>query len=360
MSRGRHKNKKRGFEKLGQDPGTIFYVGTKESNRPAKLDLIEYNEAFFQESTLNNISQCNHTLGQNTVKWLNVDGVYDSKAIAEIGKKFSLHPLLLEDVTNTLQRPKVDEYENVLFVVAKMLRYDEIKKCIEIEQVSLVLGENFLISFQEDIEGDLFDHLRIQIRNNKQKITKSKADYLLYLMLDIMVDHYFVMLEKIGEEMDEMEDLLISDTQKDILTDIYRLKRELILLRKNIWPMREMLGTLERADFSLLSKSSHFYFRDIYDHAIQAIETIEMDRDMLSGMMEIYLTTASNRLNSIMKVLTTIYTIFIPLTFIVGVYGMNFDFMPELHWKYGYLSVWVIMITTVIFMIIYFKRKKWF
>ena len=354
------KKRFRAAAKTGQAPGTIFYVGSNESNKPATLSLIEYNENLFQETVLDHMQSCDHKPDKDTVKWLNVDGVHDSKIVADVGEKFGLHPLLLEDVANTQQRPKIEEYDNLLFLVVKMLSYDSVKKSIEVEQVSLVLGTNFLISFQEDIEGDLFDNLRQQLRNNKQKIKKSGPDYLLYLMLDIMIDHYFIMLEKIGEEMDDMEDLLISDNSRDILNDIYRLKRELIMLRKNIWPMREMLGLLERSEFELLSKSSHFYFRDIYDHAIQAIETIEMDRDMLSGMMEIYLTTASNRLNSIMKVLTTISTIFIPLTFIVGVYGMNFDFMPELHWKYGYYVIWGLMIGSVGLMVYYFKKKKWF
>ncbi len=346
--------------KSGQDPGTIFYVGDQLEGSPTKLSLIEYSENFFEEKELKAISDCVHAPEINTVKWLNVDGVHDSKIISDIGAKFDLHSLLLEDVTNTDQRPKIEEYENILFIIVKMLSYDSVKKTIEIEQVSLVLGPNYLISFQEDIEGDLFDNLRQQLRAGKQKITSSGADYLLYLMLDIMIDHYFVMLEKIGAEMDDMEDFLIETSSNDIMKDIYRLKRELIMLRKNLWPMREMLAVLERTEYSLLSKSSHFYFRDIYDHAIQAIETIEMYRDMLSGMMEIYLSTASNRLNSIMKVLTTISTIFIPLTFIVGVYGMNFDFMPELHWKYGYLLVWAFMAASVGFMIYYFKKKEWF
>ena len=346
--------------KFGQDPGTIFYVGDTAKDTPVKLGLIEYKDKFFEETALDHIGSCDHQADKNTVKWLNVDGVHNSQTIADIGKKFNLHPLLLEDVANTQQRPKIEEYENILFIVVKMLSYESKTKSIEIEQVSLVLGPNFLISFQEDIEGDLFDKLRQQIRGNKQKITSSGADYLLYAMLDILIDHYFVMLEKIGEEMDEMEDFLIETRSNDIMKNIYRLKRELIMLRKNLWPMREMLGVLERTEFTLLAKSSHFYFRDIYDHAIQAIETIEMYRDMLTGMMEIYLSTASNRLNSIMKVLTTISTIFIPLTFIVGVYGMNFDFMPELHWKYGYLYVWIFMVASVGFMVYFFKRKEWF
>ena len=355
--------KKRGARssaKSGQAPGTIFYVGDQPASAPTKLTLIEYSDNFFEEKPLSLIGDCDHQTDKKTVKWLNVDGVHNSKIIADVGTKFNLHSLLLEDVTNTFQRPKIEEYDNTLFIVVKMLSYDSEKKKVEVEQVSLVLGSNFIISFQEEIEGDLFDNLRQQIRAGKQKLTNSGADYLLYSILDIMIDHYFVMLEKIGEEMDEMEDFLIETTSNDIMKDIYRLKRELIMLRKNLWPMREMLAILERTEFTLLSKSSHFYFRDIYDHAIQAIETIEMYRDMLSGMMEIYLSTASNRLNSIMKVLTTISTIFIPLTFIVGVYGMNFDFMPELHWKYGYTLVWSIMAATVAFMIYYFRKKQWF
>lgn len=346
--------------KLGLEPGTVVYVGDKATESPIKLSLFEYNDVSIQESELKQIIDCAHELEHQTVKWLNVDGVHNSQLIVEIGKKFNLHPLLLEDVSNTQQRPKLEEYDNTLFLIVKMLSYNEQEKRIEVEQVSLVLGHNFLISFQEDKEGDILDPLRERLRVGKQKIRKSGADYLLYCILDMIIDHYFVILEKLGEEMNELEESIITDTSYGLLRTIYRMKRDMISLRRNIWPMREMLSNLERSENGLLTASTNIYFRDIYDHAIQAIETIEMYRDMLSGMLDIFLSSSSNHMNGIMKVLTTISTVFIPLTFIVGVYGMNFEFMPELHWKYGYISVWVLMGLSVIAMAVYFKRKKWF
>lgn len=346
--------------KLGLEPGTVVYVGDKATESPIKLSLFEYNDVSIQESELKQITDCVHEQEHQTVKWLNVDGVHNSQLIEEIGKKFKLHPLLLEDVSNTQQRPKLEEYDNTLFLIVKMLSYNELEKRIEVEQVSLVLGNNFLISFQEDKEGDILDPLRERLRVGKQKIRKSGADYLLYCILDMVIDHYFVILEKLGEEMNELEESIITDTSYGLLRTIYRMKRDMISLRRNIWPMREMLSNLERSENELLTDATNIYFRDIYDHAIQAIETIEMYRDMLSGMLDIFLSSSSNHMNGIMKVLTTISTVFIPLTFIVGVYGMNFEYMPEIHWKYGYLSVWVIMGLSVIGMAVYFKRKKWF
>lgn len=346
--------------KLGLEPGTVVYVGDKATESPIKLSLFEYNDVSIQESELKKITDCVHEQEHQTVKWLNVDGVHNSQLIVEIGKKFNLHALLLEDVSNTQQRPKLEEYDSTLFLIVKMLSYNEQEKRIEVEQLSLVLGNNFLISFQEDKEGDILDPLRERLRVGKQKIRKSGADYLLYCILDMIIDHYFVILEKLGEEMNELEESIITDTSYGLLRTIYRMKRDMISLRRNIWPMREMLSNLERSENELLTHATNIYFRDIYDHAIQAIETIEMYRDMLSGMLDIFLSSSSNHMNGIMKVLTTISTIFIPLTFIVGLYGMNFDYMPELHWKYGYLSVWILMGLSVLTMAVYFKRKKWF
>jgi magnesium transporter len=335
-------------------------VGDKETGMPVKLHLIEYNESSFEERELKHIDEINLQNDQKTVKWLNVDGVHKSQIIEEIGKKFQLHPLLLEDVSNTQQRPKTEEYEKTLFVIVKMLSYNEKEKKIEVEQVSLVLGNGFLISFQEDKEGDIFDPLRERLKAGKQKVRRSPADYLLYCLLDMIIDHYYVILEKLGEEMNGLEENIISDNSDDMLPIIYRMKRDMILLRRNIWPMREMLSNLSRSDNELLTHSSDIYFRDIYDHTIQAIETIEMYRDMLAGMLDIFLSNSSNRMNSIMKVLTIISTVFIPLTFIVGLYGMNFEYMPEIHWKYGYAFAWFIMILTIVGMGIWFKKAKWF
>jgi magnesium transporter len=345
---------------MGLEPGTIVYVGDVNMGVPVKLTLLEYNENEFQEKEVTQVADyCSRTI-TDKVQWLNVDGVHQKEVLETIGAAFNLHPLVLEDVANTHQRPKTEEYDDIIFVVIKMLTFNATNKCVEVEQVSIVLGKNFLISFQEDKEGDIFEPIRERIRLGKQRIRKSGTDYLLYCLLDMVIDNYFVILENLGDEMNELEEQVISVATNDMLHTIYRLKREMILLRKSIWPMRELLSKLERSENEILSESSYVYYRDIYDHSIQAIETIEMYNDMLSGMLDIFLTSTSNHMNGIMKVLTIISTIFIPLTFIVGVYGMNFKIMPELEWQYGYLSVWVVMLLTVGGMYVYFRKKGWF
>lgn len=349
---------KKRSRKAGLPPGALVHIG-KENPDKVKITLIEYTEDSFQEKELTKVEDSFPFKEAPAVTWLNIDGLQSIETIEKIGKYLDLHPLILEDILNTDQRPKCEDYEKCLFMVLKMLRYDDESKSIHSEQVSLILGQNFVISFQEEV-GDVFGPIRDRIRNSKGKIRKIAADYLAYALIDSIVDNYFIILEKIGEQIESIEEELISEPSNQTVKLIHAIKGELIFLRKSVWPLRELISNLEKIESPLINKSTGPYFRDIYDHTIQIMDTVESFRDMVSGMLDIYLSSISNRMNAVMKVLTIIATIFIPLTFISGVYGMNFRFMPELEWRFGYFIVLGIMTAVAVAMLIYFKRKKWF
>jgi magnesium transporter len=346
--------------KAGLSPGAL---PTSDNNSPAeqiKIDIINYDEKDFEEKPLQFVEDCFHYYARNSVTWINVDGTNQIGAIEKLGKKYGLHPLLLEDIVYADQRPKLDDYDDHIFIVLKMLEYDEGKKEIKSEQVSIVLGKGYVISFQEnDKEGDVFDPNRQRIRNYKGKIRKMGADYLLYTLIDTVVDNYFTILEKIGEKIEQLESKLIFNPVPGNLKELYQLKREMIFLRKSVWPLRDVINKLERQESDLIKPETVVFIKDVYDHTIQIIDTIESYRDILGGILDVYLSSISNRMNSVMKVLTIISTIFMPLTFIVGIYGMNFEYMPELHWKAGYYLVIAICIMISALMIIYFKKKEW-
>jgi len=354
---------KRTSAKAGLPPGTLVYVGKKRTEK-IKITLIDYDEKQLTEKTIKRIEECFPFKEKPTVTWINIDGIYDTEIIEKIGKRFDLHPLLMEDIVNTGQRPKMEDFENYIFLVLKMLYFDEKNNEVKSEQISLIFGPNYVISFQE-LEGDVFDPIRDRIRKAKGRIRKMGADYLAYALLDAIVDNYFLILEKIGEKIETMEENLVTEPTPETLQAIHSLKRETILIRKSVWPLRELVSGLERSESKLIKKSTDIFLRDVYDHTIQVIDTIETFRDMLSGMVDLYLSSISNKMNQVMKVLTIIATIFIPLTFVAGIYGMNFDpaaspfNMPELGWYWGYIMVWVVMIAIGIAMIIYFKRKRW-
>jgi magnesium transporter len=294
-----------------------------------------------------------------TVTWINVEGLHQVEILEKLGECYGFHPLVLEDILNTDQRPKMEDYGDYLYVVLKMLSLQGQKNEIVTEQVSILLGSNFVISFQEGGEGDVFNSIRDRIKNGKGRIRKMGADYLAYALLDAVVDNYFIILEKLGEKIELLEEELVTRPTSHTLNLIHHMKREMIFLRKAVWPLREVVGGLERAETSLFKEATRIYLRDIYDHTIQVIDTVETFRDMVSGMLDIYLSSVSNRLNSVMKVLTIIATIFMPLTFLAGIYGMNFKYMPELEWRWGYPFIWLIMIGIGVFMLIYFRKKKW-
>jgi len=348
---------KKRSKKVGLPPGTLVHIGEKKTEK-VRIAIIDYDEASFEEKQIKTIEECFPFKDKTTVTWINIDGIHDIKIIEKIGRHFDLHPLILEDIVNTGQRPKIEDFEDYIFIVLKMLYYNEKEDEIQAEQVSLILGSNFVISFQER-EGDVFNPIRERIRSGKGRIRKMGADYLTYALIDTIVDSYFIILEKLEEKIESMEEELVTNPTPETLQAIHHLKREMIFLRKSVWPLREVVSLLERGESVLIHESTRIYLRDVYDHTIQVIDTIETSRDMLSGMLDIYLSSISNRMNQVMKVLTIIATLFIPLTFIVGIYGMNFGYMPELESPWGYPVVLLVMAGISILMLVYFKRKKW-
>ncbi len=348
---------KKRSKKVGLPPGTLVHIGEKKTEK-VRITVIDYDEAQFQEKEAKTIEECSPLKDKTAVRWINMEGIHQVETLEKLGNCFELHSLILEDILNTDQRPKREDFEDYIYTVLKMLYYDDKSGEIITEQISLILGPNFVISFQEG-GGDVFDPIRERIRNAKGRIRKMGADYLAYALIDAIVDNYFVILEELGEKIEYLEEELVTDPTSETLQAIHSLKREMILLRKSVWPLREVISSLEREESSLIRESTGIYLRDVYDHTIQVIDAIETFRDMLSGMLDIYLSSISNRMNEVMKVLTIIATVFIPLTFIAGLYGMNFKYMPELEWRWGYAAVLLTMTVIGISMVIYFKRRKW-
>jgi len=348
---------KKKSKKVGLPPGSIVHIGNKRAEK-TKITIVDYNEEQFQEKEVKTVEECCPYKEKPTITWINIDGVHEVKIIEELGKIYNFHPLILEDIVDTDQRPKIKDFGDYIFIILKMHYYDKENNEIKIEQVSLIFGKNYVISFQER-EGDVFDSIRERIRNNIGRIRKARADYLIYALMDAIIDNYFTILEKLGEETEELEAKVIKDPVPANLQIIYKLKSELIFLRKSVWPLREVISILEKGESVLIDKSTNIYLRDIYGHTIQVMDTVETLRDVISGTLDVYLSSVSNKMNEIMKVLTIIATIFIPLTFIAGVYGMNFQYMPEIKWFWGYPAVLLGMSIIGIVMVIYFKRKKW-
>lgn len=354
---------KKTSHKIGLPPGTLVRVDTKKTEQ-VKITVIDYDESNLEEKELKHIKDCIPYKDKSTVTWINMDGIHQIDMIEKIGKHFNLHPLVLEDIISNGQRPKMEDFDSYLFLVLKMLYRQGENKEVQAEQVSLIVGPQFVISFQEK-EGDVFNPLRERIRSGKGRIRKMGSDYLAYVLIDAIIDNYFIVLEKLGEEMEELEKDLVGNPTQQSLQEINRLKGEMLFLRKSIWPLREVISGLQRGESALIKESTAIYLRDVYDHTIQIIDTIETFRDLVAGMLDTYLSSLSNRMNEVMKVLTIIATIFIPLTFIAGIYGMNFNpevspwNMPELNWGFGYLAAVGVMILVAIVMVLYFRNKKW-
>jgi magnesium transporter len=354
---------KRSSKSRGLAPGALVHIGEKKIEK-VRISVIDYSADKFEEKQVKNIVECFPFKNKPTTTWINIDGLHEIEIIEKIGNHFEIHPLVLEDILNTDQRPKMEDFDKFMFFVIKMLYVDEKTKEIHSEQVSLILGKNFVISFQESI-GDVFDSVRGRIRSGKTRIRRRGADYLAYALFDAVVDNYFSILEIISERIETMEGDLVSNPAPKTLQKIYNLKREMIYIRKSVWPLREVLNNLLREESKIIKDPTHLYLRDLYDHTIQVIDTVETFRDLISGMLDIYMSSVSNKMNEIMKVLTIFAAIFIPLTFIAGVYGMNFNpnsssfNMPELNWAWGYPMVWIILISVAVILLIYFKRKNW-
>ena len=342
--------------KIGQIPGSVIYTGEK-SNQKLFIEAFDYNKDKCVIKELLNVEEC-FEFEPGSITWININGLNHVNAIEKIGEHYELHPLVLEDIVNISQRPKIDEYDNYIFVVLKMLYYDKDENIIS-EQVSFILGEDYVLSFQE-AEGDVFDEVRERIKQAKGRVRSMQSDYLLYILIDAIVDHYFSVIEVLGNKIEDFEtDIFSGNLTDDVSQNIQNLKREILRVRRAIFPLREVINRIEKNENTLIQKKTITYYRDIYDHLIQVSENIDIYREMLWSLMDMYMTTISNKMNEVMKVLTIMASIFIPLTFIAGIYGMNFEYIPELRYKYSYFILWGVMIIMFLGMLYYFKKKKW-
>jgi len=345
-------------KKAGLPPGALVHVGERKTEK-TRITVIDYNEAGVEEREARTVEECFPFKDRPTVTWINVDGIHDTAVIEKLGIHFGIHPLILEDILNTNQRPKMEDMGDYIYIVLKTLEGEPGSGPEAMEQNSFIVGSNFVLSFQEK-EGDAFGPVRDRIRKGGNRIRRLGPDYLVYALIDAIVDSYFAVLERVGERIEVLEEELIADPSPKTLHGIHGLKNEMLFLRKAVWPLREVINSIERTESPLVKKETGIFFRDIYDHIIQVIDTVETYRDMLGGMFDTYLSSLSNRMNEVMKVLTIIATIFIPLTFLAGIYGMNFKFMPELGWRWGYPALWVIIVGVALTMLLFFKKKKWF
>lgn len=344
-------------KKAGLSPGTLVHVGRKKAEK-VKITRITYNATEYSENTCTSLENCFQISNPDLVHWINIDGLHDTETIAQAGKAFSLHPLLLEDVLNTKHRPKIEEFDSYIFIALKMLGINKETSTVYTEHFSFVLGKNWLLSFQEK-ESKLFKSLSLRLKENKGLGRQRKADYLLYRLMDTLVDDYFFITEYISDEIDKLEEEILSNPDNESRNKIQNLKKQLLKIRKASGPLREVISRLQKDSEEMVAESTSRYLIDLYEHVIHINETVEAQRDSLAGIMDLYLSGISNKMNQVMQVLTIIATIFIPLTFIAGVYGMNFVNMPELHWKYGYFEVLGLMFVIFIFMLLYFRKKRW-
>jgi magnesium transporter len=348
-----------GARKAGYSPGTLTYVGVPPE-WPVRTHRIEYSPDFLQETQVQSAEQCHVQRDLTHTTWLNVDGIHDASVVSAIGQGFGLHPLLLEDVMNTQQKPKMEVFDNdILFLTLKFIRYNGLAGEIVIDHLSLVLGEHWLVSFQEAKDEDVFQNIRERLHASGGKTRKNQADYLMYCLLDTTVDHYFVALEAIGEKIEQLEDEIMEHPRQSSVQQLYALKRELTLLRKFVWPLRDLMNNLLREESPWIQPQTYLYLRNVADHVVQTIDTIENYRELIASLLDLYLSSISNKMNSIMQVLTVISVIFMPLTFLAGIYGMNFTHMPELSWRYGYPAIWGLMLLLAAYMLWYFKKKNW-
>ncbi|MFA5669226.1 MAG: magnesium/cobalt transporter CorA [Balneolaceae bacterium] len=343
-------------KKPGSAPGTIAHVGKKVLN-DIIIHIHDYDSTHLTVKKVNKVEDSKSFVNTDAVTWVQVMGLHDTEALKTLWNEFQIHPLVQEDIVNTRQRPKIEAYGDQIFIVLKMIRIENDK--IELEQVSIVLSKNFVFSFQES-DNPFFDPIKARLQYEKTKLRTEGTDYTAYALMDIIVDYYFTVLEEINTQIDEIEDELLLNVEQNHLNNIHSLRRELIRIRKSIWPLRDSLNSLLRDESPLIKNETKLFFRDVHDHVVQAIDNIDNFREMVTSLHDMYMTNISNKMNEVMKVLTIIATIFIPLTFIAGVYGMNFSYMPELEWKWSYPLVWVLMVIMMAGMIYYFKKKKWF
>ena len=352
------KKKSQASKKIGLPPGSIVYVGEQKVEK-VKITLTEYDEANVETCEIKSVDEIDPFTDTPQVTWVSVCGLHETEFLMQIGEKFKVHPLVLEDILNTETRPKIEITDDYLFIVMKLITYNAEHKILESEQVSFILGKSFVFSFMERSD-EIFNPIKERIKNQLGKVRKKGSDYLLYVLMDVVVDQFFLALEKVDERIESLDDEVLNAPEKSQVEKIYNLKNLLLMLRRSAAPMREIVNQLIKDDSDLIDDSTEPYLRDLYDHTIHISESIELQREITTGLMETYLSMMSNKMNEVMKVLTVIATIFIPLTFIVGIYGMNFPNMPEMEWPWAYFTVWGVMIAVVIGMFVYFRRKKWF
>ncbi len=346
-------------KKVGEPPGTPTYTGNKPA-APSIIDVVTYNQHDYHETTGTDLDKClPEKIEKNVYTWVSIHGLNDSNLMSAIAKRYDLHPLTLEDIMNVEQRPKVEEFDNYLFITLKILLWKTKSSTFSVKQLSLVLGHDFVLSFQEG-ETPHFDGIKKRLQSTaNQRLRQHGSDYLAYRLIDAVVDKYFIVLEALGDDIEAIEERIIAAPTTQNMHTMYRFKRQMLLVRKAIWPMREAIGHLVHVEDKLITNFTRVYLRDVYDHTVQAIDTLETFRDMVGSMMDMYLSSLTNRMNEIMKTLTIIATIFMPITTIASIYGMNFIYMPELKYHWGYPIVLCVMLSIAIGMLYYFRTKKW-
>lgn len=347
---------KKKSDKSGMIPGSFVYVGKNQESTPIQIELIEYNQTHLEKKFVSSIHDCKDSLNNQYTSWVNIDGVHDIKLIEELSQTFKIHPLIAEDILNTDQRPKVEINNDYIYIVLKMISYDEKNQTFVNEQLSIILLDNLVITTQE-LPGDLFNNIRERIIQQKGRIRKLKADYLVYCIIDAIVDEYFKVIDRLESELEEIEADI--ENSKNSIQDIHWLKKEILYIRRAVYPVRDIISSLMREEHPFIQEKTSLYLRDIHDHCLQVYESVEIIRDIVSSLVEIHLSSVSNKMNEVMKVLTIFASIFIPLTFITGIYGMNFENMPELKWEYGYFYLWGLLLFITVSLMIYFKKKKW-
>lgn len=341
----------------GLPPGQAVYTGIRKDT-PFKISAFVYTENHLEEKEDISFDDIKTSHQNNQFLWLNVEGIHHVEQVKQICEHYEIHPLTLEDILSVEQRPKIEDTDQYIYTAVRMLQFDPKTRKTVTEQVSILLLDNILLTFQER-PGDTFEAVRNRLRAGKGRIRKEGSDYLFYALLDTIVDHYFVVLEKFGDQLEDIEERILRIGQKRDFEVLYELKREMIHVRRSVWPLREVISRLERDDLKLIKKSTRIFIRDVYDHTIQAIDSVETYRDFISSLSDLYQSIISNKMNQVMKTLTIISVIFIPLTFIAGLYGINFQNVPEFQWEYGYAYFWALLISAATFTLYIFKRKKW-
>jgi magnesium transporter len=345
------------MKRAGTAPGTLIHLGEKKQDI-ITISVIDYTKSALEERECDSIEESFPYKDKKSISWINVDGLHDLTVFEKVGAHFGIHRLVLEDCLNTRQRPKMDDHDSYIFVVLKMLYLDPERRSLQQEQVSVLFTEDLVLTFQEQ-EGDVFSIVRERIRIGKGLIRKAKADYLAYAIVDAVVDNYFLVVDHFNERIEALDAVVVNEPSPEVLQEIYALKREVVTFRKHVAPLREVLRSLSKADPKLVKQETAVYFDDVYDHLLQVLESIDANREVLSGLIDLYISVIGQQTNEVMKVLTLMAAIFIPITFVAGVYGMNFEIIPELQWKYGYVYVWSLMLFIVFGMLIYFKKNRW-